>query len=88
MYMGIFIIKDFQTIVFIFIVISTMFRPICPLTFFRCLSNLGTFTELQTTSFIKSTGFDCSYSVSHIRVQVLSIKYMGIFTAISKLINV
>ena len=52
----IFIIKGFPTIVFIFIVISTMFRPICPPAFFRCLSNSGTFTELQTTSFIESTG--------------------------------
>ena len=32
--------KGFWTIVFIFIVISTMFRPICPPTFLRCLSNL------------------------------------------------
>ena len=32
----IFIIKDYQTIVFIFIIISTMFWPICPLAFFRC----------------------------------------------------
>ena len=31
----IFIIKVFRTIVFIFIVISTMFRPICPPAFFR-----------------------------------------------------
>ena len=33
----IFIIKGFWTIVFIFIVISTIFQPICPLAFFRCL---------------------------------------------------
>ena len=52
----IFIIKGFRTIVFIFIVISITFRPICPPVFFKCLSNLGTFTELQTTSFIESTG--------------------------------
>ena len=32
----IFIIKGFRTIVFIFIVISTMFQPICPPAFFRC----------------------------------------------------
>ena len=69
----IFIIKDFQTIVFIFIVISTTFRSICPLAFFRCLSNSGTFTELRTTSFIESTGVTCSDSVSHNQVQVLSI---------------
>ena len=34
----IFIIKGFRTIVFIFIFISTTFRPICPPAFFRCLS--------------------------------------------------
>ena len=54
----IFIMKDFRTIVFIFIVIFTTFRPICPLAFFKCLSNSGTFTELQTRSFIESTGGD------------------------------
>ena len=69
----IFIIKCFRTIVFIFIVISTTFRPICPPAFFRCLSNSGTFTELRTTSFIESTRVACSNSVSHNRVQVLSI---------------
>ena len=68
-----FIIKVFRTIVFIFIVISTTFRPIYPLAFFRCLSNTGTFTELRTTSFIETTGVTCSDSVSHNRVQVLSI---------------
>ena len=40
--------KGFRTIVFIFIVISTTFRPICPLAFFRCLSNSETFTELSS----------------------------------------
>ena len=69
----IFIIKGFQTIVFIFIVISTTLRPICPPAFFKCLSNSGTYTELRTTSFIESTGFACSDSVSHNRVKVLSI---------------
>ena len=68
----IFIIKGFQTIVFIFIVISTTFRPICPPAFFRCLLNSGTFTELRTTSFIE-TRVACSDSVSHNRVQALSI---------------
>ena len=67
------IIKGFRTIVFIFIVISTTFRPIYPPAFFRCLSNSVTFTELRTTSFIESTGVACSDSVSHNRVQVLSI---------------
>ena len=69
----IFNIKGFRTIVFIFIVISTMFWPICPLAVFRCLSNSGTYTELRTTSFIESTGVACFDSVSHNRVQVLSI---------------
>ena len=41
--------------------------------FFRCLSNSGTFMELRTTSFIETTGVACSDSVSHNRVQVLSI---------------
>ena len=68
-----FIIKGFRSIVFIFIVISTKFRPISPPAFFRCLSNSGTFTELWTTSFIESTGAPCSDSISHNRVQVLSI---------------
>ena len=68
-----FIIKGLWTIVFIFIVISTTFRPICPLAFFGCVSNSGTYTELQTMSFIESTGVACSDSVSHNRVRVLSI---------------
>ena len=63
----IFIIKVFRTIVFIFIVISTTFRPICPPAFFRCLSNSGTFKELRTTSFIETTGVACSDSVCHNR---------------------
>ena len=37
----IFIIKGFRTIVFIVIVISTTFWPICPPAFFICLSNSG-----------------------------------------------
>ena len=69
----IFIIKGFRTIVFIFIVISTTFRPICPPAFFRRLWNSGTFTELRTTSFIESTGVAGSDFVSLNRVQVLSI---------------
>ena len=69
----IFIIKGFQTIVSIFIAISTKFRPICPSAFFRGLSNSGTYTELRTTSFTESTGVACSDSVSHNREQVLSI---------------
>ena len=72
----IFIIKGFRTIVFIFIVISTMFWPICPLAFFRCLLNLGAYTELWTTSFIESTGVASSDSVSHNQVQVLIIRIL------------
>ena len=63
--------KGFRTIVFVFIVISKTFQSICPPTFFRCLSNSGTYTELRTTSFIESTGVTCSDSVKHNRVQVL-----------------
>ena len=69
---NIFIIKGFQNIVFIFIIISTTFRLICPLAF-RCLSNSGTYTELRTMSFIESTGVTCSDSISHNWVQLLSI---------------
>ena len=69
----IFIIKGFRIIVFIFIIISTTFRPICPQAFFKCLSNSVTFTELRTTSFIESTWVAYSDSVSHNRVQVFSI---------------
>ena len=80
----IFIIKGFQTIVFIFIVIYTMFQLICPPAFFRCLSNSGTFIELQTTSFIESTGVACSDSVSHNQVQVLSIPSVRIEPATAR----
>ena len=69
----VFIIKGFRTIVFVYIVISSMFQPICPPVFFRCLSNSRTYMELGTTSFIESTGIACSDSVHHNRVQVLSI---------------
>ena len=63
----------FFVLVFIFIVIFTTFRPICPPAFFRCLSNSGTFTEIWTTSFIETMGAACSDSFSHNRVQVWSI---------------
>ena len=68
-----FIIKGVWTLVFIFIVISTMYLPICLPAFFRCLSNLGTYRELRTMSFIESTGVTCSDSICHNWVQVLSI---------------
>ena len=38
-----------------------------------CLLNLGTYTELQTTSFIESPGVVCSDFVNHNRIQVLRI---------------
>ena len=69
----VFVINGFRSIVFIFIVISTTFWSICHPAFFRCLSNSETYTELRNTSFIKSTGGAPSDSVSHNRVQVLSI---------------
>ena len=68
-----FIIKGLWTIVFIFLVVSTMIWLICPPAFFRYLSNSGTFTELWTMSFIRSMGVACSDSISHNQVQVLSI---------------
>ena len=71
----IFIIKCFQTTVFIFIVISTTFWPICPPAFFRCLSNSATYTELQTMSFIESTGITSSDSISHNRYKYLVFLY-------------
>ena len=71
------IIKGFRIIVFIFIVISTTFRPICPPAFFRCLSNSGTFTELRTTSFIESTGVACSDSVTLCRTHSVTIIGVG-----------
>ena len=84
----IFIIKGFQTIVFIFIIISSTFRLICPSAFFRCLLISGTFTELQTTSFIESMGVACSDSVSHNRVQVLSIPVLLLTSNSGVLTNV
>ena len=48
----------------LFLFISTMFWPICPAAFFRCLSNSGTFTELRTTSFIESTRVTYSIFIS------------------------
>ena len=68
----VFIIKSFWTIVFVFIVISTTFRLLCPLAFFRCLSNSGTYTELRTMSFIESTEVACSDSVNSRRALKVS----------------
>ena len=71
--MNFFIINGIRTIVFIFIVISTMFQPICLPAFFRCLSNSGTYMEHRTMSFIESMVVACSDSINHNRVQVLRI---------------
>ena len=71
--MVIIIIKSFRIIVFMFTVISTTFRSICPPAFFRSLSNSGTLTELRTTYFIESMVVTCSDSLSHNQVQVPSI---------------
>ena len=49
---GEFIVQGFRTIVFIFIVIFTTFRPMCPPALFWCLSKSGAYTELRTASFI------------------------------------
>ena len=66
-----YIIKGSRIIDFIFIVISTMFRPICPPVFFRPLSKNGNYVELRTTSFIESLGVTCSDSINHKWVQML-----------------
>ena len=71
LYHCIFIIKVFRTIVFIFIVISISVDMSSGL--LQVFAETGTFTELQTTSFIETTGVACSDSVCHNRVQVLSI---------------
>ena len=50
----------------IFIVIITMFRPICSLTFFMCfMSNSRVNAESRTEPFILTTGIDCSKSVKY-----------------------
>ena len=74
----VFIIKGFQTIVFIFIVISTTFQSICPPAFFRCLLNLGTYSELWTMSFIESMGVACSDSITLCSNRTHSITVIGI----------
>ena len=54
-----------RTIDLIFSVIITTFRPICPSALFRCFMP-------RTELLIWSTGIDCSNSVNHDQVQVLS----------------
>ena len=64
----------------LFIVVLT-FQPICPSAFFRrFMSNSGAYTEPHTEPFILSTRVDCSNSVNHDQVQVLSYrKYSLLF---------
>lgn len=45
-------ITNIQTNIHIFVVIITMFRPFCPLAFFRCLSIWLTFREFLTELYI------------------------------------
>ena len=52
----IFIIQGFQTIIFIFIVIFSMFCLKCIPAFFRCLSNFEAYTDLQTCSLFNPCG--------------------------------
>ena len=67
------IYNNIWTIDLIFIIILTTFQPICLSAFFWCfMSNSGVRTESQTEPFIWTSGVDCSSSVNHYRVQVLS----------------
>ena len=50
------VIKDFGTIVLIFIDISTKFRLIYTLAFFRCLSNSGTNSEFRLRLLLNPRG--------------------------------
>ena len=70
----IFIIKGFGTIVLIFIVISTTFRPIMFSSLLHVFVEIGNLHG--TSNFIESTGVACSDSVSHNRAQVLSISVL------------
>ena len=72
----IFILQSIQTILFIFIVILTIFRQIRPLVFFRCfLSNLGAYREPRNVPFSSCTCIDCSYSATHDRVHLCTSCY-------------
>ena len=61
-------LRFFRTVVFIFIVISTTFRPICPPAFFRCLSNSGTFTEFD--KHLKKAGGHIGRNVVEITIKM------------------
>ena len=69
----IFIALNIRTTHFIFIFILTTFRSIYPSDFFRYfLSNSVAHTESWNEPFIWTPGVDCSSSVKHDWVQVLS----------------
>ena len=76
------IIKGFSIIVFIFIVISTTFRPIYPPAFFRWCRIRGPSRNFETTSFIEPTGIACFDSVNH-----KSVKYSCIVTHLQSGLN-
>ena len=68
------IIKGFWTIVFVFIVISKVFRPICPPALFRLICRTQKPAQnFELRSLLNSMVVACSDSVSHNRVQVLNI---------------
>ena len=68
-----FIFLNIQTIDIPFIVIITFFQSISLSAFFRCfMPNSSVHTEFQTEPLFLTTGVDCSNSVNHDRVQVLS----------------
>ena len=77
------IVQGFRTIVFIFIVIFTTFRPIYFPAFFRCyLSNLVAYTELRTTSFYNPLG-----SLALILLTIIGYKYSCIVTRLQPGVN-
>ena len=68
----------------ILIVIFTMFWLICPSVFFRCfMVNSEVHTDPRTEPFIWNTSMDCSNSVNHDWVQVLSYyRYSMLFLSV------
>ena len=77
------LIKCFQTIVFIFIVISTTFQPICPPAFFRCLSNSMKVPELD--KHLKKSGGHIGRNVVEITIKMKTIVRKPLMIKITKL---
>ena len=51
-----------------------MFRPTCPLAFFKCfMSNAGAHTEPEIEPIIKSTGVDCFNSVNDDQIYMFQV---------------